>query len=221
MAKRVERIGKYFYITDTISGVKIVDDKTQDVQFKEIDGIYSFDVENRYKVSYKFSELVDSNDIAWTDIATLSNYLRINTGAQVTIDAVLQDSTSPLMMVRASKIVAETTTTAILAKDDYVINVADATGFLVGQYLTIYNANSNRVFFSYILSINALAITLDTPLDFEYPIGSFVSVADTNMNVNGSVTPQIFGIRNPTAVDIPLSFDITRLMFHCTNKCLY
>jgi hypothetical protein len=33
------------------------------------------------------------------------------------------------------------------------------------------------------------------------------------MNVDGSVTPQVFGIRNPAIADIPLSVDISRLMF--------
>ena len=38
------------------------------------------------------------------------------------------------------------------------------------------------------------------------------------MNVNGSVTPQIFGIRNPSGVDIPLSVDVTRIMFKCLTN---
>jgi hypothetical protein len=33
------------------------------------------------------------------------------------------------------------------------------------------------------------------------------------MNVDGSTTPQIFGVRNPSTVDIPLEVDISRLMF--------
>jgi hypothetical protein len=130
-------------------------------------------------------------------------------------DVTIQDSTSRLYIIKASNIVAETTTTAILAKDDYVVNVTSAASFVIGQYLTIYNVADNRVFFANILAINTLAITLDTPLDYEFPSGSLVSVGITNMNVDGSVTPQIFGIRNPTGVDIPLVVDITRIMFKC------
>lgn len=128
------------------------------------------------------------------------------------IDATIQSSTSPIYVVKFSKIVAETTTTSLLAIDDYIINVASATSFAVGQYLTIYNVASNRVFFAEILEINTLAITLDRPLDFAYPSGSAVSVGTTNLNVDGSVTPQIFGVRNPTSEDIPLEVDISRLM---------
>ena len=130
-------------------------------------------------------------------------------------DVTLQDSTSRLYVIKASNIVAETTLTSLTAKDDYIINVTSAASFAVGQYLTIYNVADNIVFFANILAINTLAITLDTPLDYEFPNGSFVSVGITNMNVDGSVTPQIFGIRNPTGQDIPLVVDITRIMFKC------
>jgi len=133
-------------------------------------------------------------------------------------DVTIQDGTSPLYVVKASNVVAETDTTTLGALDDYVINVTSAASFVVGQYLTIYNVAENRVFFSNILAINTLAITLDSPLDFAFPIGSLVSVGSTNLNVDGSVTPQIFGIRNPTGADIPLAVDITRLMFACLTS---
>ena len=134
------------------------------------------------------------------------------------VDAVIQDSTSPLFIVKASQLVAETTTTSPMALEDRVVNVADATSFAVGQYLTVYNVAEDRVFFSEILSIASLAITVDTPADFAFPSGSIVSVGTNNMNVDGSVTPQIFGIRNPTATDIPSEVDITRLMFKCLTN---
>jgi len=134
------------------------------------------------------------------------------------VDATLQDSTAPLFIVKASQLVIETTLTIVTAKDDYIVNVTSAASFVVGQYLTIYSVADNRVFFSNILAINTLAITLDSPLDFEFPIGAIVSVGTQEMAVDGSVTPQIFGIRNPTNVDIPLSIDITRIMFKCLTS---
>ena len=136
-----------------------------------------------------------------------------NTATSGAQDVVIQDSVSPLYILKFSNIIAETTLTTEAAKDDYIINVASATGFVVGQYLTIFSIADNRVYFSNVLAINGTAITLDRPLDFEFPIGAGVTVGITNMNVDGSVTPQIFGIRNPTGGDIALSVDITRLMF--------
>jgi len=134
------------------------------------------------------------------------------------VDVNVLDSTEPILIVKASQLVTETTLTSVTAKEDYIVNVTSAASFVVGQYLTIYSVPDNRVYFSNILAINALAITLDTPLDFEFPIGASVSVGNEEMAVDGSVTPQIFGIRNPSGVDIPLEVNITRLMFKCLTS---
>jgi len=128
-------------------------------------------------------------------------------------DVSIQDGTAPLYVVNFSNIVAETTLTAVTALDDYIINVTSAASFAVGQYLTVYSVASNRVFFSRVLAINTLAITLDRPLDFAFAIADAVTVGSTNMNVDGSVTPQIFGVRNPSVPDIPLEIDVSRIMF--------
>jgi len=156
----------------------------------------------------------DLNDVYFetSGIGTVGDPFRMKT------DVTIQDSTSPLVIVKASQLVTETTTTVITAKDDYIINVTSAASFVVGQYLTIYNVAANRVFFSNILAINTLAITLDSPLDFEFAVGSIVSVGSEEMAVDGSVTPQIFGVRNPTTADIPLSIDVTRIMFKCLTS---
>ncbi len=129
------------------------------------------------------------------------------------LDVTVRETDSPLFIVNFSKIVTETTLTTAAAKDDTTILVADTSLFLNGQYLTIYSVADNRVYFSTVLNVASLTVTLDTPIDFEFPIGSIVSVADTDMAVDGSVTPQIFGLRNPTTEDIPLSVDISRIMF--------
>jgi len=128
-------------------------------------------------------------------------------------DVSIQSGTTPLFVVNFSNIVAETTLTGATALDDYIINVTSSTGFLIGQYLTIYSVASNRVFFAKVLVIISGAITLDRPLDFAFAIGDDVTVGSTEMNVDGSVTPQIFGVRNPGIADIPLEIDISRLMF--------
>ena len=162
-----------------------------------------------YRVA--FADLQDGDGNIPLTIPALETYL--GTLSKPKIDVSVQDSTAPIIIVPFSKLVVETTLTASPSLDAYVINVTDATDFAVGQLLTIYDADSNRVMFSKVLAINTLAITLDSPIDFEFPIGSFVSVATTNMNLNGAVTPQVFGVRNPTNEDIPLGVDITRVIF--------
>ena len=127
-------------------------------------------------------------------------------------DVSVQSGTAPLYVVKFSNIVADTTLTVGGALDDYLITVASSTSLAVGQYLTIYSPTANRVFFADVQAVNAQLITLDRPLDFAFEIGSDVTVGSTNMNVNGSVTPQIFGVRNPGITDIPLVVDISRIM---------
>ena len=219
MSKKLTIIGNYFVVTDTITleTTRYPKDKIRAEDFGTIIHFYYTEYATQI-LEYEFSELVDSEGAAFADIATLFIWLENNTGSLATkgaVDVTIQDSTSPLIIAKFSKIVTETTLSSGTAKDDLIINVVSAAGFVVGQYLTIYSVLDNRVFFSEVLSINVLAITLDTPLDFEYSSGAFVSVGSTNLNVNGSVTPQIFGVRNPTGADVPFSFDIVRVVFQC------
>jgi hypothetical protein len=216
MSKKLSIIGNYFVITDTISldTTRYPKEKIRAEDEDSLIRLFYTEYETQI-LEYQFSDLVDSTGAAFASIAALFDWLDNNTGSLAkggTLDVILQDSTAPLMIVYTSKLITETTLTSATSKEDYIINIASAASFAAGQYLTIYDQASNRVFFSTILSVNVLAITLDTPLDFEFPTGSFVSVGSTNMNVDGSVTPQIFGIRNPTGVDVPLEFDISRIM---------
>lgn len=215
MPTKIYRSLNYIIIDDGGGVVKQIPSKdcTYDVlgtEYTIIDTIKGFET-----IGIAFASITDIDGVAYASQVIFNTYLNTNTGSEVSLDVTLKDSIAPLFIVKASNLVAETTIGVLTAKDDYTITVASATGFVVGQYLTIYNETANRVSFFRVLGIASLVITLDTPLDFEYAVGSFVSVGNTNMNVNGSVTPQIFGIRNPSNVDIPLAIDITRIVFSC------
>jgi hypothetical protein len=56
-------------------------------------------------------------------------------------------------------------------------------------------------------------------LDFAYAAGAQITNGITNMAVNGSVTPQVFGLR-VSDPGLPLTVDVTRLMFLCTSVAL-
>ena len=216
MSKKLSIIGNYFVITDTIS-LETTRYPKEKIRAEDEDSLIRlFYTEYETQIlEYQFSDLVDSTGAAFESIAALFDWLDNNTGSLAkggTLDVILQDSTAPLMIVYGSKFIIQSTLTAPTTKNNYIINIASAASLATGQYLTIYDQASNRVFFANVLSVNLLAITIDTPLDFEFPIGSFVSVGSKNMNVNGSVTPQIFGIRNPTGLGVPLEFDVTRIM---------
>ncbi len=126
----------------------------------------------------------------------------------------LQDQTSPLIIASMSVEVAATMMDAAGSIDDLTIDVVDSTGFIIGQYLSIFSVADNRFYLASVLGIASNTITLDTPLDFAFPSGSFVTVGDRNMSVNGSVTPVIYGLRN-TEEQIGSSFDITRIIISC------
>lgn len=130
------------------------------------------------------------------------------------LDVNIQDQISTIMIVKMSNLIAETTLKVLGIKDTNSITVTSATGMIVGQYLTIYCAEDNRVFFGTITAIDSLVITLDTPLDFAYPASCSVTTGNTNLAVDGSSTTKIFGVRNTTE-SIPLSIDITKIKITC------
>jgi hypothetical protein len=105
----------------------------------------------------------------------------------------------------------------LAVKGAYTITVTSTTGFIAGRYIILFDPASKN--FSTYTQVGAPAgsvITLDTPLDFAYPSGTFADTAITNMNVDGSGTARVFGLRGtgaPPGVDI--SVDITRIIFRC------
>lgn len=217
MAKRIFLKDDSLVIADNIDVADDIRNLISNV-YVEINGsLYIFYrlSDNQLIESIDFTDIFDADGVAYADTDVFNLKVISKAGKPNFLNVFAQNSTSPLLIVKASNIVAETTTTTLSAVGDYIINVNSATGLALGQYMTIYNADSNRVYFGTVLAINVLAITLDTPLDFSFPIGSFVSSGIANMNVNGSVTPVIFGIRNPTGTDIALKYDIHRLIFTC------
>jgi hypothetical protein len=131
-----------------------------------------------------------------------------------TQDVAIQDQTTPLIIASFSKEIAATTLSVLAVLDERTITVTSPTGFVIGQYLSIFNIAANRFYLANIINVVGSVVTLDSPLDFAYPVGSFVTGGNENMNVNGSVTPVIFGVRN-TDEQIGSEFDITRIIFHC------
>jgi hypothetical protein len=212
MAYQIFKRGGYFYIIDTVDGrereglskdvmVSRGTTSQDDFYFKNIN-----DWDDNKKVN--ISEIQDANGFSYT----LDGFIRFyeNTSS---VDVNIQDSTANLVIVPVNQLITETTLSTATSIDDLVINVVSATSFLIGQLITIYSVDSNRVYFGYILGINGTAISLDSHLDYTFSIGDFVSVGNDNLSVDGSVTSQVFGVRNPTTQDIPLAVDVTRIIF--------
>ena len=215
---RIESKKNYIILTDTATSQTIEYPKGR-VRYKDWSATIDFKYidDSSQDRTFLFSELVDADDVLWVK-SELIDWLRLNTGGAIkvsdngTIDVSIQSSTSPLVIIKATELLAETTLTTLAVIDAKILSVASSTGAVVGDALTIYSTLNNRVSFFTILAINGNDITVDSPIDFAYEVGSFVQFGNTDMSVDGSVTPRIFGVRNPTAQDIDLAVDFTRMI---------
>ena len=211
MAYKMFRKGGYFYIVDTSAANREYSQIATEVQItRSTDASTSFYVKNVPNFTtdaIALANIQDENGTAYVLADFVKFYQQVGS-----VDVNIQDSDSPLLIMPMTKNVADTTTTGAVAVDDTVIPVADATGFAVGQILTIFNVAADRITYGKILSIATLDITIDTPLDYAYPSGSIVTVGADDMAVDGSVTPQIFGIRNPDTGSIGSTYDVTRII---------
>lgn len=132
------------------------------------------------------------------------------------IDVNVQDQTSPVVISKMTKLNFEGATINEATIETRTIDVGAGiiANFAVEDFVTIFNVAAARFYQSKVVSILGNVLTLDTPFDYTYPIGSVITSASTNMGVDGSVTPVIFGIRN-TVDRIPVEFDVTRIIFTC------
>jgi hypothetical protein len=136
-----------------------------------------------------------------------------------TSDVALQDQTTDIVIQPFMNRRGGTTLAISSTLYDKSITVTSATGMVLGDRLVIFDSASLRFSGFYIIGISGNIITLDAPIDFAYPSGSFIDFGSTNMAVNGSVTPVVYGVRNPQGAppDVNLSFDVTRIIVACTT----
>lgn len=130
------------------------------------------------------------------------------------VDTWWENSTEDAIIINFNQVTNSTTLNGAVSIEDRTITVTSATGISIGSYIILFDPASLRFSTFFVTAVNGLIITLDTPLDFAYPNGTFVDVAITDLSVNGLVTPQIFGIRGSGAPPgIELTFHVTRLIF--------
>ena len=136
------------------------------------------------------------------------------------MDVVLNDSITPTVIGKMSRV---TNSTALAvgvehspSAHEYTIVVDDATGASVGSYITLFNPTLERFSFYTALAVVSNTITLDSPIDASFPVGTYVDIATTDMSVDGSVVPVTFGLRGtgaPPGVD--MTADVTRIIVTC------
>ena len=138
----------------------------------------------------------------------LFDSITVNLDSEEPIDVLVKDQTTAPIIANFSSLDCETTLAVATSINDLTITLTDATGFDVGDYISVFSPNDNRYYLAYVIGVLGSVITVDTPLDFAFPIGSNVTCGNTDLSVDGSLTTQIFGLRN-TEATVGVTFDIT------------
>jgi hypothetical protein len=177
------------------------------------------DLINRRKINpgqiYSFSARLSEKLYVYCE----SSNINISVAPPRKVEVIHQDVGNPLVVANFNKTTNITTLTAEATQDDDVINVASVVGVLVGSYIIIFSSVTNRFFIAKAISTVDLTITLDTQLSSTFPIGSNVNIGIINMNVDGSTTRQVFGIRGiATPFDIAKTVHITRIIMICFTE---
>lgn len=131
----------------------------------------------------------------------------------------LQDQTTPTVIAYFSVLEQSTTTTGTVAIDDYVFPLTSVTGVTGGKYLSVFDPTSVRFSIFFVVSVTDLNVTVDRPIDFAYPSGSYVDISEVDLAQDGDPTPIVAGLRNNAGAEPPpgiaLTMDVTRIMFFC------
>lgn len=126
------------------------------------------------------------------------------------------DSTTDVVIALFNRRTNSTTLASQAVIDERTLIVDDATGIVAGKYLFVFDGDSLRFSEFFVISVASTTITVDRLIDFAYASGSSVDAADTNMNVDGSVTPITFGLRGVESPEgVELTFNLRRLLFVC------
>lgn len=137
---------------------------------------------------------------------------RANVGSNGGLDVNVQDSTTPSVIIPFSQTTNSTTLGADTVVNAYTITVSDTTGFTDGKFITICDPSINRYWIGYQVGAPVgNVITVDRPLDAIYTNTCKIIAGITNMNVDGSLTTEVFSIREADG-NVPTKFDITRLI---------
>jgi len=205
-----------FYCIDNGDGVKYIDPvrlDLKDLNDGRVRIIYDTIRGATVTAEHLYSEVQGEDGVSYG--STMEKVLE---GVSRHSDVVVNDQTTDAIIAKMSRISNQTTLSAAGSIGDRTITLTSATGAVDAKYIVLFHPASER--FSTFYKVGAAVgnvITLDTPLDFDYPAGTFVDIADTNMNVNGSVTPQIFGLRNSTETPegVDIAMDVTRILIGC------
>lgn len=134
--------------------------------------------------------------------------LESNGGVPVNI----QDQTTQSFAFKCYQVVDDTLSLASSPTvGAYTITLSPGHGLVGGETIAVLEENSYfDIYWGNVLSVAGDVATIDTQVPFAFSTSATVFTYITNMNVNGSVTPQVFGLTNPFSISV----DITRLIWY-------
>lgn len=107
------------------------------------------------------------------------------------LDVLIQDDYAFAVAAYLVREISNTTLLAELSVDSASVTVASGHGFIVGDVFVIQGYFQARV-----LTVVGDVLTLNQRANVTYPAGTTVKRTQSNMNINGSVTPVIFGLES-------------------------
>jgi hypothetical protein len=120
-------------------------------------------------------------------------------------NVVLQDQTSkPLDALFARSLSTFTITSAtgesgiLPATLVYSFTASAGHGISPGDEILLLDEIGDRSFYAEVINTVANIITVDRPIDWNFPTTTLGRIVSTNMNVNGSITPVVFSLRAGT-----------------------
>jgi hypothetical protein len=125
-------------------------------------------------------------------------------------DVNIQDQTTRPLGFYFSQIQGAPTTVAVQSVVDALsVTVASAASASVGDYFGMFEGS--RFYFGTVLTLpGANVVTLDTPIDSVFTVGSTAAFFSRDMNVDGSTISQVFNVEvGGAALE---SIDITRIV---------
>jgi hypothetical protein len=134
-------------------------------------------------------------------------------------NVVLADQTTKPLDALFARSLSEFTITAPItasgvepASFTYSFTASAGHGIAPGDEILLLDTVGDRSFYSEVVTTVANVITVDRPIDWDFPLATLGRIVETNMAVDGSVTPVAFSLR---AGDIPV--DSTRFIITMTD----
>ena len=124
------------------------------------------------------------------------------------LDINVKERTSPSLDTFFVQVANPPTTLSVAtAIDDTTLTLTSVTNFVNGTYVAIVTPAGRATFVTQIGDPAGSVITIDSPMDFVYPIGTVVLNLTRELAVDGDTTPQVFQV-GPSE----LALDITNIV---------